>query len=170
MDIAANVPNADFDFSIAKYDSTKDEKAVISPAADGNHAVINGVTALASGTLDFKADDAATTCISQDVDQPDQLVVPDGASSVEQTFYLHHGQKITVRGLAKGFKYTVTEAPEDYAVTASAADGADKNTGDAETEGSAITLNSDHAMIDDCIKGDAVIDFTNDRSGGFAYH
>ncbi|MBR3630573.1 MAG: hypothetical protein IKN55_08915 [Oscillospiraceae bacterium] len=61
MDVNANVPNASFDFSIAPYDSESDEKAVITAASGTNLAVINGVTALTDGTLDFKANDAANT-------------------------------------------------------------------------------------------------------------
>ncbi len=61
MDVNANVPNASFDFSIAPYDSNAAEKAVITPASGSNLAVINGVTAQTSGTLDFKANDAANT-------------------------------------------------------------------------------------------------------------
>ncbi len=61
MDVNANVPNADFDFSIAPYDSDKAEKDVIVAASETSLAVINGVTAQSSGTLDFKADDAANT-------------------------------------------------------------------------------------------------------------
>ena len=61
MDVNANVPNASFDFSIAPYDSSSAEKAVITAASGTNLAVINGVTAQTSGTLDFKADDAANT-------------------------------------------------------------------------------------------------------------
>ncbi len=61
MDVNANVPNASFDFSIAPYNSEADEKAVITAASDSNLAVINGVTAQTSGTLDFKANDAANT-------------------------------------------------------------------------------------------------------------
>ena len=54
MDVNANVPNASFDFSIAPYDSNAAEKAVITPASGSNLAVINGVTAQTSGTLDFR--------------------------------------------------------------------------------------------------------------------
>ena len=61
MDVNANVPNASFDFSIAPYDSSSAEKTVITAASGTNLAVINGVTTQTSGTLDFKADDAANT-------------------------------------------------------------------------------------------------------------
>ena len=61
MDVNANVPNADFDFSIAPY-SDAAEKAVITPASGSDLAVINGVTTQTGGTaLDFKANDAANT-------------------------------------------------------------------------------------------------------------
>ena len=61
MDVNANVPNANFDFSIAPY-SDAAEKAVITPASGSNLAVINGVTTQTGGsTLDFKANDAANT-------------------------------------------------------------------------------------------------------------
>lgn len=105
----------------------------------------------------------ATTCISSDVTQPAELTVgSDG--TVSQVFYLQHGQKIAVRGLAKGTKYTITENPEGYSPSATA-NGEDKKTGDAVAEGTDITLNSDNAISDDFIQGDAVIDFTNNRHG-----
>ena len=105
----------------------------------------------------------ATTCITSDVTQPAKLTVGENGT-VTQTFYLQHGQKIVIRGLAKGTKYTITEAPEDYTPSAVATAGDDKNTGDAVEAGSAIMMNN-NAMSDDYIKGDAVIDFTNTRQG-----
>ena len=106
---------------------------------------------------------SATTCITSDVSQPLTITVPEGQTEVEQVFYLQHGQSIVIRGLIEGTKYTITEYPEDY--TASATITGDTKTGDAEGEGTVITLDSNYAMSDDCIKDDAVIDFTNDRSG-----
>ena len=105
----------------------------------------------------------ATTCINTAVTQPDKLTVGNDGT-VTQTFYLQHGQKIAIRGLAKGTKYTITEAPEDYTPSAVATAGDDKNTGDASGTGTAITL-SNNAMSDDYIQDDAVIDFTNTRKG-----
>ena len=59
----------------------------------------------------------ATTCIGNAVTQPQRLTVPaDG--TVTQVFYLQHGQEITIKGLAKGTEYAVTENPEDYKQTA----------------------------------------------------
>ena len=45
----------------------------------------------------------------------DKITVPDGATEVSVDFYLQHGQSITIKGLAKDTKYTVTEVNEDYA-------------------------------------------------------
>ena len=106
---------------------------------------------------------AATTCITDDVTQPNQITVPEGATSVSQVFYLQHGQKIEIQGLAKGTQYTITEAPEDYTPSAEAS-GEDVKTGDASGTGEDIEL-ADNAMSDDYMQGDAQIDFTNDRSG-----
>ena len=61
LDVSASVPNATFDFSIAPYNSTAAEKAVITAASDSDLAVLNGVMTQSSGTLDFKANDAANT-------------------------------------------------------------------------------------------------------------
>ncbi len=106
----------------------------------------------------------ATTVITTDVNQPATITVPAGKTSVSQIFYLQHGQKIAVRGLAKGTKYTVSENPEDYIASATAADGVDKNTDDATTAGTEITLDA-NAMTDTFVKGNAVVDFTNTREG-----
>ena len=105
---------------------------------------------------------AATTCITDDVTQPAQITVPDDATSVAQVFYLQNGQSIEISGLAKGTKYTVAEAPEDY--TPSAVITGDTKTGDESGEGTAIAL-ADNAMTDDYIQDDTVIDFTNNRQG-----
>ena len=60
---------------------------------------------------------AATTVIINDVTQPTSLKADDNGT-VTQTFYLQHGQEITIKGLAKGTEYAVTENPEDYKQTA----------------------------------------------------
>lgn len=120
----------------------------------------------ADATINAKPNNATTIEAlngTSNVTQPATLTI-DSDGSVEQVFYLQHGQKIAIRGLAKGTKYTITEAPEDYTPSAVATAGDDKNTGDASAEGSAITL-SNNAMTDDYIQGDAVIDFTNNRQG-----
>ncbi|MBQ8133775.1 MAG: hypothetical protein IJ192_05165 [Clostridia bacterium] len=146
--------------------TVKIENAVAGTVYDVSYADDNN-----ANTTDGNADasisanpNSATTCINTAVTQPDTITVPSDKTEVTQTFYLQHGQKIAIRGLAKGTKYTITEAPEDYSVSAVATAGTDKNTGDENGSGSAITL-ANNAMSDDYIQGDAVIDFTNDRSG-----
>lgn len=42
--------------------------------------------------------------------------------SLEQTFYLQHGQQVTVQGIAKDTQYTVTENAEDYKAAANTAE------------------------------------------------
>lgn len=79
-------------------------------------------------------------------------------------YYLQHGDKIVVKGLPDKTGYTVSEDPEDYKPSAVATAGDDQKTGDASAAGSPITL-SNNAMSDDCIQGNAVIDFTNTREG-----
>ena len=132
--------------------------------ADDNNA--NTTDGNADATITKKPNSATTIEAlngDSDVTQPSTLTVgSDG--TVTQTFYLQHGQKIAIRGLAKGTQYSITEAPEDYTPSAVATAGTDKNTGDATEEGTPITL-SNNAMSDNYIKGDAVIDFTNTRTG-----
>ena len=132
---------------------------------DDNNA--NTTDGNADATITKKPNSATTIAAlngDNDVTQPSTITIPAGATEVTQTFYLQHGQKIAIRGLAKGTKYTITEAPEDYTPSAVATAGTDKNTGDDSSVGSAITL-SNNAMTDDYIQGDAVIDFTNNREG-----
>ncbi len=69
---------------------------------------------------------------------PSSLIVgSDG--TLEQKFYLQHGQQITVQGIAEDTCYTVTENPEDYTSTASTAENpvvaASEGTESAGTEG-----------------------------------
>ena len=54
---------------------------------------------------------------------PTSITVPDGATTVTQKFYLQHGQEITIQGLAKDTRYSVSENPEDYKSTAAGVTG-----------------------------------------------
>lgn len=51
--------------------------------------------------------------------------------TVTQKFYLAHGQRITIQGVAKGSKYEVTENAEDYKSTPADAISDEANKGDA---------------------------------------
>lgn len=71
---------------------------------------------------------AATITDNQSKTNPTVLVaVADSANStngtVTETFYLQHGQEITIKGLAKDTAYTVTENAEDYTSTAAGVEG-----------------------------------------------
>ena len=71
--------------------------------------------------------------------------------SVEQDFFLQHGQSIAIRGLAKDTKYTVTETQEDYKPAATATEGT------VDEAGNKVTV--------DNIAVDSTIAFTNTRTG-----
>ena len=79
---------------------------------------------------------------------PVSMKVSNGAA--EADFYLQHGQKIVIRGIAAGSKCTVTETAEDYKASyqLNAADAADGNQAVVET-----------------VSSNQVVAFTNTRSG-----
>ncbi len=58
---------------------------------------------------------SATKTEYQNKDNVSAIVVPTGETEVTTTFYLQDGQYITVQGLAKDTKYTLSEDSEDYA-------------------------------------------------------
>ena len=59
---------------------------------------------------------SATIADNQDKDNVTELTVgADG--TVTQIFYLKHGQSITIKGLAEGTQYSITENAEDYKST-----------------------------------------------------
>lgn len=147
-----------FAFTVTISGAVRGTKYSVSYADDSNANTTDGN---ADRTISANPN-SATTCITSAVTQPETLTVGDNGT-VSQTFYLQHGQRIAIRGLAKGTSYTITEAPEDYTPSA-VANGEDNKTGDASAVGSAITL-TNNAMSDNYIQGDAVIDFTNERSG-----
>ena len=60
-----------------------------------------------------KNPNSATKVIPEDIVQPDS-VRADADGRAEQTFYLQHGQYITVRGLSEGTGYSVRDGKEDY--------------------------------------------------------
>lgn len=76
---------------------------------------------------------AATITANQSKTNPTEMVaVADSANSangtVTATFYLQHGQEITIKGLAKDTAYTVTENAEDYTSTPKGVTGYTDNT------------------------------------------
>ena len=105
----------------------------------------------------------ATTCIDTAVTQPTTLTVGNDGK-VTQVFYLQHDQSIAIRGLAEGTKYTITEAVEDYTASAEVTGDGDGSVKDAAAASNIATS----GIVSDTttgIKGDTVVDYTNNRSG-----
>lgn len=109
---------------------------------------ITGAVAGTKYSVDLTAADAsiqanpnaATSCITAAVTQPNELTVTSDGT-VTQKYYLQHGQSIKIKGIASGTEYEVTENAEDYKQSS-----ADNTTG---------TISSD----------DVTAAFTNTRNG-----
>lgn len=103
------------------------------------------------------AANAATTVSGPNV----KLLEADASGKVDQTFYLHDGQYITICGLGKGVKYNITEAAEDYTSTP----------GILATNSSLdwTTATDNNDALDDGVQGTIAADvhtgYTNSRSG-----
>lgn len=78
----------------------------------------------------------------------------DANGNAEVNFYLQHGQSISVQGLTKQTKWTVTEDNEDY-----------KATVDVTGETTGIVKNENTAKDEDGITADTNVVFTNTRKG-----
>lgn len=108
------------------------------------------------GNADVSIDanpNSATTVITSAVTQPAALTVGDDGT-VTQTFYLQHGQKIAVRGLADGTKYTIVDGREDYAPSYTTDDIKD-------TTVDKLDVAANNTGIDK----DVTVDFINTREG-----
>ena len=96
---------------------------------------------------------------------PTKLTVPAGADSVTADFYLRHDQAVTIKGLAQGSGYSVTEAAEDY----TAADGSDKiavpASGTEGDEGYTPAKTYSDAASGTIADADIYTGFTNSREG-----
>lgn len=73
-----------------------------------------------SGADSVSEKNNATIQANQGKSNPSSLTVGEDGT-LQQKFYLQHGQQITVQGLAKDTAYSVTENPEDYRSVASSA-------------------------------------------------
>lgn len=79
------------------------------------------ITDAVAGTV-YDVDLSNADVSSDSNTNPSQLTVgSDG--TVTQTFYLKHGQEITINGIAKSSKYSVTENADDYDATAAGVSG-----------------------------------------------
>ena len=82
--------------------------------------------------------------------------VTDANGAVTKTVYLKHGQQITIQGLAKGAKYTITEVPEDYkpSTLKDVGDGTSPAAGTSAAVAEATGMAKDHSVA-----------YTNPRNG-----
>ncbi len=73
------------------------------------------------------------------------------------TYYIKHGQTITIKGLTAGTKYTITEYPvtgEGYTTSNTVDAAASTGDGASATSTGSVTVANDDAVV-----------FTNDRDG-----
>ena len=105
---------------------------------------ISGAVAGTVYTVDIANAEAApegnSATIYEEMENPDELTA-DENGSVEQTFYLQHGQSIVIQGLAEGTAYTIEEEAEDY------------------------LANEPENAASDGIEQDETVAFTNTRNG-----
>ena len=158
-----------FAFTVKIEDAVKGTVYNVSYADDNNANTTDGN---ADASISAKPNSATTiTALNGDtaVTQPATLTVGDDGT-VTQVFYLQHGQKIAIRGLADNTKYTITEDAEDYkstakndliAIAAKDAVGTEGNEG-YQAAVPAKTFDDDTTGN---ITGDVYTGYTNDRSG-----
>ncbi len=138
----------------------------ITGVTGGNTYNVDYTTGHADATI-AKKPNAATTIAAlngtADYVQPASIVIPAGATSVSQVFYIKHGQTISINGLPIGAGYTVLEDEEDYkpatAVTGDKLNGTD-------TIEAVITANHQAAgAFDEDDANTIAVAFTNTRDG-----
>lgn len=130
---------------------------------------ITGATAGTKYTVDLSNADAtphasdSTTIdgITSKTNPADLTAGSDG--TVTQVFYIHHGQSITIKGLAVGTGYTVSEANEEYA--ASLAVTGDTKTGASGSETNIETGSGKTSAADTNITADTTVAYTNNLEG-----
>ncbi len=135
-----------FEFTVNIQDAVAGTKYDVSYQEDNDANTTDGN---ADKQINANPNSATTVIDSDSVTQPDYITAgSDG--KISQKFYLQHGQKIVIRGLAKDTAYTVSENPEDYTAT-------------AKVNGTDVTLTNN--ATSGTIASAVTADFTNDRSG-----
>ena len=86
-------------------------------------------------------------------------ITTDGNGNAEVTFYLQHGQSITIEGLTDGTVWTITENEEDYKASVSV------NKGTSTDANHATSDNAATVEVKEGITADTTVDFTNSRAG-----
>lgn len=88
-----------------------------------------------------------------------QQLKADADGNITATFYIKHGQKVTLQGIPAGAKYTVTETQEDYTASVSVTETADPSDAAANSDKNGITDQNTG------IQGNTTAAFTNTREG-----
>ncbi len=95
----------------------------------------------------------------EDTDLEGQQLKADADGNITATFYIKHGQKVTLQGIPAGAKYTVTETQEDYTANVSVTETADPSDAAANSDKNGITDETTG------IQGNTTAAFTNTREG-----
>lgn len=95
----------------------------------------------------------------EDTDLEGQQLKADADGNITATFYIKHGQKVTLQGIPAGAKYTVTEIQEDYTASVSVTETADPSDAAANSDKNGITDQNTG------IQGNTTAAFTNTREG-----
>lgn len=98
------------------------------------------------------------------IEQPAKITVGAGGT-VTQDFWLQNGQSIVIKGITDNASYTVAEDKavmdaEGY-TPAAAISGKDTT----KKDNSAVAMDTNYAVADDALNGDATVAFTNAKSG-----
>ena len=94
-----------------------------------------------------------------DTERTGQQLKADESGEITVSFYIKHGQKVTLQGIPAGAKYTVTETQEDYTANVSVTETADPSDAAANSDKNGITDETTG------IQGNTTAAFTNTREG-----
>ena len=94
-----------------------------------------------------------------DTERTGQQLKADESGEITVSFYIKHGQKVTLQGIPAGAKYTVTETQEDYTASVSVTETADPSDAAANSDKNGITDETTG------IQGNTTAAFTNTREG-----
>ena len=134
-----------FKFTLNVEGAVPGTKYDLSYADDGNSATTDGNADSVSGN------NTATKSDYRNRNQPTSPLLVGSDGKVSATFYLQHGQKIAVRGIAPKTKYSIEEDKENYSPSATADEGT-------------ISESKDKVTVAEASK-DNVAAFTNNNEG-----
>jgi hypothetical protein len=112
-----------------------------------------------TSTTHLASDMKTANTKDEDTDLAGQQLKADADGNITATFYIKHGQKVTLQGIPAGAKYTVTETQEDYTASVSVTETADSSDAAANSDKNGITDETTG------IQGNTTAAFTNTREG-----